>query len=138
MMVAQTQCTPAPGVQETLFAVHDSLGRLNIYHSPPDALFISLNRYLSFQTLKLLYHLRQKGNYFIPTSLQVWYIYFSFLSPSPHSQMLNGLSLLIRRMDWLLWQLEVILLSKGLCFTFGASLMKFKGLFLQNLIIYFP
>lgn len=50
MVVAQTQCTPAPEAQETLFAVHDSLGRLNKYHSPPDALFISLNRYLSVQT----------------------------------------------------------------------------------------
>lgn len=79
-----------------------------------------------------LYHVRQEGNYFFPTSLRVWYIYFSFLSPSPHCQMLNGLSLLVRRMGWLLWQLEVTLLSKGLCFTFGASLMNFKWLFIAE------
>lgn len=127
MMVAQTQCPPVPGAQETLFALHDSLGRLSLLHPPP----ISLSKFLSFQTNPKTSHstIWDRKWIFFP-HLLAGLVYLLFI-PQPFTtcQTLNGLSLLVRRMGWLLWQLEVTLLSKGLFFTFGASLMDFKGLF---------
>lgn len=136
VMVAQTQCTPAPGAQETLFALHDSLGRLNILHSPP----ISLNRFLSFQTNPRASHYtiwHRKGIIFFPPTCRSGVFIF-------HSSALHCTAKCLMASHS--WSGE----WAGCCGTGGHSAFtgslfylwsttyEFQRTFLQNLIFYFP